>query len=114
VHRKKKEGDEPPTSRERPRRLLLICNLEPKADQQLSRPRRSRLCLDIDELLLGLAQSGGDVVFLVFGDGGIVELSGKVGLFGEEVVTPDVGLEDGLEGGGVVSVDLERKDRRAG
>jgi hypothetical protein len=100
------ESDEPPSSRERPCRLLLIGDLEPKTDQQLSRPRRSGLGLDVDKLLLSLAEPGSDVVLLVLRNGGVVELGGEVGLFGEEVVTPDIGLEDRLEGSGVVSVDL--------
>lgn len=34
-------------------------------------------------------------------------------LLGEEVVAPDVGLEDGLKSGGVVSDDLRKKKEEA-
>ena len=119
----------PPTTRETLGRLGLILLVETKTGQQGSSSCRTSLCLHVHQSLLNLAQSYRELILLLLqldvgrtifvGCGQFLELFEllvDVDLVGLELVCPDIGLKDRLEGGSLISGDflLDVEDRDMG
>ena len=114
-----------PTTREAPRRQFLVRIRETQTRKQMGCTSGTGFGFHIHQFLLHIAKTRRQLVLFRFPAAfafrhgllfQLFQLSIEIGFVGHELVAPDVGLKDGLKGGGVVShdflFDVQHRDMR--